>query len=77
MDRVRWVRCAHCGEIIGAYEAARLVLRDGSHRCGSRSTLGELIKTPDAAVVHEGCYATFQQMRNGGSAAADARSPML
>jgi hypothetical protein len=57
-------RCAHCGEIIGVYEPARLALPDGTERHGSPLTLGDQLSTPDSVVVHERCYEAFEQGRN-------------
>jgi len=61
-------RCVHCGEIIGAYEPARLVLADGITFRASPSTLGAEPVAPGSVVVHDACYETFAGERPGGRA---------
>ena len=55
------VRCVHCGEVVGVYEPARLLLSDGTERPGSLLGLGELLQAPRAVVVHERCHEPFKQ----------------
>lgn len=52
-------RCAHCGEIVGVYERARLLLPDGTERYGSARTLRDELETPGGIIVHERCYDAF------------------
>jgi len=49
-------RCVHCGEIIGVYEPARLVLSDGITLRVSPTTLGAEPLAPGGVLVHESCY---------------------
>lgn len=52
-------RCVHCGDIVGVYEPARLLLADGTERHGSALTLGAELGTPCGVLVHERCYEPF------------------
>jgi hypothetical protein len=61
--RVDRPRCAYCGEIVGVYERARLLLADGSDRRGSPPTFGDARHAPGASVVHKGCYPEFERNR--------------
>jgi len=61
-------RCVHCGEIIGAYEPARLVLSDGINLRVSPSTLGAEPVAPGSVLVHDACYAAFARERPEGRA---------
>lgn len=54
-DRMDGLRCAQCGEIIGAYEPMSVILGDGSRHAGSRLSLDVLLGKPDSIAVHEGC----------------------
>jgi hypothetical protein len=47
--------CPYCGEVIGVYEPARVVLEDGNHVPGSLLTLRPELQTPGAVAVHERC----------------------
>jgi hypothetical protein len=60
---VERVICVHCGEIVGVYEPARLVLGDGSDRRGSLLTFGDELDVAGAIVVHEWCYPDFEGNR--------------
>ena len=50
------MRCDRCGEIIGTYEPAWLVLPDGTAVRGSPLTLRERCAGDQARVLHETCY---------------------
>jgi hypothetical protein len=65
-------RCVHCGEIVGVYEPARLLLTDRTEQQGSRLTLGDQLDTPGGILVHERCYAAFRQERGDDRAPAGA-----
>lgn len=52
-------RCAHCGEVVGVYEPARLLLPDGTHYSGSPLTLEDRLPLPGATVLHERCFEAF------------------
>jgi hypothetical protein len=54
MDRLH---CPYCGDVIGVYEPARVILDDGSDRPGSLLTLRFELQTPGSILVHERCYA--------------------
>jgi hypothetical protein len=56
-------RCVHCGEIVGVYEPARLLLSDGTEQHGSRLTLGEELGMLGGILVHEHCYQAFTKPR--------------
>ena len=56
--------CVQCGEIVGVYEPARLLLSDGTEHDGSPLTLGQQFDMPGAIVVHERCYEIFTQQRS-------------
>jgi hypothetical protein len=56
-------RCAHCGELIGVYEPARLLLPDGTERRGSPLTFADHLGAPGTLVVHERCFEDFQRAR--------------
>jgi hypothetical protein len=53
MDRLC---CPYCGEVIGVYEPARVILDDGSELPGSLLTLRSELHTPGSVVVHERCH---------------------
>jgi hypothetical protein len=53
MDRPR---CTYCGEVIGVYEPARVILEDGSDLPGSLLSLRLDLQTPGSVVVHDRCY---------------------
>jgi hypothetical protein len=55
----RWY-CSHCGDLIGVYEPARVILEDGSDLKGSVLTLGFELQPPGSSLVHERCYAARQ-----------------
>lgn len=61
MDRLR---CDRCGEIIGVYEPARLVLPDGRCICGSALTLRGQARAAGTVVLHEACYAELKSAGN-------------
>lgn len=44
--------CAHCGEVIGVYEPAGVMLRDGTELEGSPLTLGEQLRTLGSVALH-------------------------
>jgi hypothetical protein len=52
MERL-WCPC--CGEVIGVYEPARVILGDGTELKGSPLTLRSECQTPGSVVVHERC----------------------
>jgi hypothetical protein len=52
-------RCVQCGEIIGAYEPARLVLSDGITLRVSPLTLGTEPVAPGSVFVHADCSEAF------------------
>ena len=56
---VNRLRCQHCGEIVGVYEPARLVLSDGTNWRGSPLTFDVAVEAHGAIVVHERCYKAF------------------
>ncbi len=68
-------RCVHCGEIVGVYEPARLLLSDGTERHGSALTLRDQLKTPGGIIVHERCYEAFAHQRGDGRAGVSPRRP--
>lgn len=53
MDRLC---CARCGDVIGVYEPARVILDDGSELPGSLLTLRSELAAPGSIAVHERCY---------------------
>ena len=64
------LRCAYCQEIIGAYEPARVLLRDGSELNDSR-TVREQLETHGSLALHTGCFDQFLHGdEQGGGAAA-------
>jgi hypothetical protein len=70
-------RCVHCGEIVGVYEPARLVLSDGANWSGSPLTFGDALDAHGAIVVHERCYADFERDRGQGRAEGTGRRRLL
>jgi hypothetical protein len=54
MDRLC---CPYCGDVIGVYEPARVILDDGSDLTGSLLTLHLELQSPGSSLVHERCYA--------------------
>ena len=60
MDRPR---CAYCHEIIGVYEPARVMLRDGTELKGSTLTLADQLEAPGSVALHADCYDPFGQSR--------------
>jgi hypothetical protein len=56
-------RCLYCGDIVGVYEPARLLLSDGTEHHGSALTLAEELGMPGGILVHERCYAAFTRQR--------------
>jgi hypothetical protein len=61
-------RCAHCLDVVGVYEPARLVLLDGTERHGSPLTLGDELGTSGSVIVHERCYEAFEESRTDAGA---------
>lgn len=57
------LRCARCGEVIGVYEPARLVLDDGTELQGSPLTLRSRPEreSPGTIAVHERCPSGAQR----------------
>ena len=53
MDRLR---CPYCGDVIGVYEPARVVLDEGSELAGSLLTLRSELQTSGSVMFHERCY---------------------
>jgi hypothetical protein len=58
------VRCVYCGEIVGVYERAPVIAREGQVREGSPLTLGDEL-TPGAAVLHEHCFFARGEREHG------------
>lgn len=58
--------CAHCGEVIGVYEPAWVILDDGTELRGSRLTLASELETPGNIAVHERCYDDLDIDRHNG-----------
>jgi hypothetical protein len=56
------VRCARCGEVIGTYEPALLMLEDGAEVHGSLLTLRSRpeFKAPGTIAFHERCHRAAQ-----------------
>ena len=65
-------RCAHCGEIIGVYEPARLQLADGTTLRVSPSTLWAEPVAPGSVLLHATCSEVFAQEHPEGHADAGA-----
>lgn len=65
-------RCVHCGEIVGVYEPARLLLSDGTEQHGSRLTLRDQPGPLGGILVHERCGDAFRRERGDGPAPAGA-----
>ena len=61
-------RCAHCGEIIGVYEPARLRLADGTTLRVSPSTLWAEPVAPGSVPLHAACSEVFAQEPPDGRA---------
>jgi hypothetical protein len=60
------LRCVHCGEVVGVYEPARVLLSDGTEQHGSRLTLRAQLGTPGVILVHERCHDAYTQERGDG-----------
>ncbi len=56
-----------CGDIIGAYESARVIAQDGRVREGSPLTLGDELERPGAAVLHERCFSARGEHEQRGA----------
>ena len=54
-------RCAYCGEIVGSYEGARVLMADGTELKGSFLTLGEKLELPGSVALHARCYDLHEQ----------------
>lgn len=61
-------RCAHCGEIIGVYEPARLRLADGTRLRVSPSTLWAEPVAPGSVPLHATCSEVFAHEPSDGRA---------
>ncbi len=53
------LRCTHCGDVIGVYEPAWVILEDGTELRGSRLTLSLELEMPGSIAVHEYCHVDF------------------
>ena len=56
-------RCAHCQDVIGTYEPARVMLADGTELTGSFLSMGEKLEDPGSVALHSRCYDVFKQGR--------------
>jgi hypothetical protein len=65
-------RCAHCSDIIGVYDPARLLLPDGTNRQGSLPTLRAQLNGTLGVLVHERCYEPLLRARQERRAAPES-----
>jgi hypothetical protein len=50
------LRCAACGDVIGAYEPMLAILPDGSECAGSPLTLHAELEPAQSVALHERCH---------------------
>ncbi|MGO9823254.1 MAG: hypothetical protein ACLPTJ_21705 [Solirubrobacteraceae bacterium] len=60
------LRCTHCGERIGVFEPAWVILEDGTELRGSCLTLSSELELPGSIAVHEHCHGEFVVGRRPG-----------
>ena len=57
------LRCAHCSDVVGAYEPIYVLLTDGTNRHGSSLTLKDQLAIPETVAVHDSCWPAFNRLQ--------------